>query len=590
MLVYHKSLLLVIVPFITQLLFMAALFWALRDGEAMIDEPLQRTRVAHATRMLVSRAHKDFAKNCETFVGDERSSMPPKQGETQILLDDVRGILGRENEREMQSLDREWQLTESFGRAVADFLTRENLSKKEKRGLFCLAELRLNALAKACHSVNQVMENRVLLHGGLSVKNRFDRVILPGISLCVLVALVLAVFLNNDLGRSIKRLCDNCRRIGDGEELLPPMNGQDELAELDRTLHQTAIALRGSLAREQAVLDNATNAILTVDTNFQIVSSNPAWQTQFGAVSARAGNDLLALLEKEKVEIFRQSLESLPLKDNQSTTLEMPLTDSDSRRIELLWSLSWDRKRNLYYCVAHDITEQKEVEARRQEFVAMLTHDLRSPLTSVGVAIELCLSSEKSLAPELANSLKSEKDSVRSVVKKINSLLDLERLESGHIDLDCVAIDVNFLFDELIQKMQLPNLKIEKSVSTQQSLYADPDRIWEVLSNILRNAIEHSAPGKRIVLSARSAGDWIEIGVQDEGPGVSKEQLGEIFDRYKTLSSAERSDGQSGFGLLLSKAVVDAHGGEIGIESSSESGTTVWIRLKQWKSQEETNT
>ncbi|MBX9671565.1 MAG: PAS domain S-box protein [Candidatus Obscuribacterales bacterium] len=582
MLVYHKSLLLVIVPFVTQFLFLAVLFWAFKSGDSMIEEQDQRTRVAQATRMLVSRAHKDFAKNCETFVGDEHVSKPPNPEEASRLLGEVRDLLGTENQKETESLDREWQLTQAFTREVARFLARENLSKKEKRGLFCLAELRLNALARACHSVNAVMEKRVSLYDRITLKHRISSVLVPGVSISVLVALILAVFLNNDLGRSIKRLSDNCRRIGEGEELLPPMSGKDELAELDRTLHQTARVLRGSLAREKAVLDNATNAILTLDTNHLIVSSNPAWERQFGYLSAHAGNNLLAMIDSEDVEILRKSLDSLQLRESQSMTLEMPLVDSELNRTDLIWSLSWDSKRRLYYCVVHDVTEQKEVDARRQEFVAMLTHDLRSPLTSVGVAIELCLSGGKSLSPELADSLKSEKESVRNVVTKINSLLDLERLESGHIDLDCVSVDINFLIDELIQKMQRGDIKIEKNVSTNQSLYADPDRIWEVLSSILRNAVTHSPPGGRVVLSARGDGEWVEVSVKDEGPGIEEDLLSEIFDRYKTLSTADVNEMQSGLGLLLTKAIVDAHGGEIGIESSSNDGTRVSIRLKQY--------
>lgn len=579
MLVYQKSLLLVIVPFVTQLLFIAVLSLALRNGETSIDRQFNRTKVANATRMLVARAHKDLVKNGDAFVGVEFVSKAEPE-EANALLSEIRGSLGADYRKEMLELDNEWQKTESFAGEVSRLVTRKGLSKRQEQGLLCVAALRLSALSRACRSVNAAMEKMVLQEREVTAKYYLDNWLLPGIFVSVAVTILLSVFLNVDLARSIRRLCENCRRMGEGKDLLPPMTGQDELASLDRALHRVDNALRSTLNREKAVQDNATNAILTVDSEYRIVASNPAWARLSRILSSRGDNDLQQLFELDKVEVFREALDGLRATESKSTTFEMPCLDSKETILNLLWSVSWDPSRALYFCVAHDVTDQKEAEGRRQEFVAMLTHDLRSPLTSVGIALEMCMASNAMLSPELSTSLRLQKDRVQTVVSKINSLLDLERLEGNHMDLDCVTVDVNLLFDGLTHAMQEPHQKIVNVIEEQLSIHADPDRVWQLLCCVLKNAVEHSPVGEPIVLSAQAHDQWVEISVKDKGPGIPTQLLVEIFDRYKS-PSADENDLQTGLGLPLCKAIVEAHGGEIGIESSSEYGTNVWIKLKR---------
>ncbi|HEY9788204.1 MAG TPA: PAS domain S-box protein [Candidatus Obscuribacterales bacterium] len=231
-----------------------------------------------------------------------------------------------------------------------------------------------------------------------------------------------------------------------------------------------------------------------------------------------------------------------------------------------------------------DITERHEIERIKRDFVAMVSHDLKTPLTSVQNYLELL---GQGIYGKITKAglerLAALENSITRLVGLIRDLLDLDRWEAGHLQLRVTYVKVHDIIAQSLDAVRAPmekkNIKLESRL-TDLSIEADGDRLIQVLVNLLSNAIKFSPDAGVIRLLIEKNDSYVEFQVIDEGPGIPESHQNAIFDRFKQVSADDAHEkGGTGLGLAISKAIIEQHGGQIGVNSETGKGSTFWFRL-----------
>ena len=231
-----------------------------------------------------------------------------------------------------------------------------------------------------------------------------------------------------------------------------------------------------------------------------------------------------------------------------------------------------------------DITERLALDQLKSQFVSMVSHELRTPLTAIRGALRLITSGALGVLPPKAAEMVEMADSnTERLVRLVNDILDLQRMESGADELDVQHCSDARLLDEVSALMR--PLASEGGVTLAVrpagvSLVADGDRLIQTLSNLVSNAVKFSEDGDRVILATRLEGDHLHFGVSDEGRGIPSDKLESIFGRFQQVEGSDsRAKGGTGLGLAICKEIVERHGGSIGVESELGSGSTFFFTI-----------
>lgn len=234
-----------------------------------------------------------------------------------------------------------------------------------------------------------------------------------------------------------------------------------------------------------------------------------------------------------------------------------------------------------FHKMAQDL---RDTEQRKQEFVAMITHDLRTPLTSM-----------RTLSTTLAEGAADRKDeddcqrirvvqrNLDRMINLVNDLLSMDKIEAGLLTLDISLVHFHDVLESSLESIRHLAEQRELAISADNfdvQAEIDQKRIGQVLVNLLSNAIKYSRHGSTVTIDAKSDGTWLTVRVTDEGRGIPKEHIDKIFDRFKQVDKSDSTlQGGSGLGLAISKALIELHRGTIGVDSSPGKGSTFWFRL-----------
>lgn len=233
----------------------------------------------------------------------------------------------------------------------------------------------------------------------------------------------------------------------------------------------------------------------------------------------------------------------------------------------------------------HEMAEKIKLQDRqKQEFVAMITHDMRSPISAVLNSLDLLVEGilGEPLPERSMGAVKRSQQSLGRVVKLINDLLDAEKLAAGKMDMHFSNQSLPDLIEQAVQTVKpLAAAKhLQVSVQCQPAeIFADGDRLVQVLINLFSNAIKFSPEDSALNIEACSLPEnWFELRVKDQGPGIAVEEQKSIFNRFEQ-SKSKRAKGGTGLGLAICKDIVEAHCGLIGVSSSEGEGSCFWFRL-----------
>ncbi|MFI5028425.1 MAG: sensor histidine kinase [Solirubrobacterales bacterium] len=229
--------------------------------------------------------------------------------------------------------------------------------------------------------------------------------------------------------------------------------------------------------------------------------------------------------------------------------------------------------------------ERDRLDRLKDEFVLTASHELRSPLTSVQGFAELLMLERDQLSPKQAETVEIIIDNTRHLVRLLNDLLDLARSDAGRLTIRPVPTDAGALVEDAVRTMRgqaeaAGQTLGEEVESGLPPVLVDPDRVRQVLVNLLTNAHEYCPERAAIRVAAIRDGRDVEISVSDDGPGIPAEQLEHIFERFtRGDAGLTQRVGGTGLGLAISKSLVELHGGSITAESTPGKGSTFRVRL-----------
>lgn len=432
-----------------------------------------------------------------------------------------------------------------------------------------------------------------------SVRNKF--------LLAFLVASVIALIIGYAFSRSITRplgsIAQFTRQIAEGRfSKRLTVTTRDEVGQLAEQLNTMAAELELTIhliqqekTKVEAILKSLNDAVLVVDDGGHIISANPATAAVFGLTEAGlVGRTLIEVFRNPSLEELFQTASSKLQPARGSVSLSTP------RAVELEVSVvpveeeAEESSAPRFIIAAHDITRMQRLEKMRVDFVANVSHELRSPLTAIRGFIETLQAGAITDLPAAERFLEVMQAQADRLTRLLDDLLTLSDIELGKVTLERRDVALESVLAECFATLEskASNGSISLVASNLEEappVRADRDRIMQILINLVDNGIKFTPAGGTVTVSARSiqpdetrAQPVVELSVADTGIGIPKEDLPRISERFYRVDKARsRELGGTGLGLAIVKHLVLAHGGTFCIESELGKGTTVLITLPQ---------
>jgi len=354
--------------------------------------------------------------------------------------------------------------------------------------------------------------------------------------------------------------------------------------ELDEQRTHRESDLRAQTERTVALFDRMIEGLIVIDASGRIRLANRAAGELFGFPSPAIGRTILEATRHHEVAALAARLDREPEILGHELRLEA-VENSKFLQVNALALRDEAGGRAGAILVFHDLTQLRQLESVRQEFVANVSHELRTPLSLIKSATETLLDGGKEDAAALTRFLQIIEKHANRLTLLIDDLLMLSTLDSGNMRLNLQPVSVRAGVSEVISDLKsrasLRGVVVENLVAAVLIADADPDRLRQVLSNLIENAVKYGRLEGRVTVSARVLETGrIEIAVCDDGPGISDEACARIFERfYRADKARSREQGGTGLGLSIVKHVVQAHGGEVRVESKMGSGSTFSFTL-----------
>ncbi|WP_375771777.1 response regulator [Archangium gephyra] len=416
-----------------------------------------------------------------------------------------------------------------------------------------------------------------LYEGALARAERF-RIILFAFSL-LLVAFVLGVLL----------------RLARTGAALDALNAQLEARVEERTtaLSTANAELRESEARKAAILESALDGIISLDEAGRIQEFNPSAESIFRLPRAQAlGRDFLALALAATVKSEQRATVTRALRPDaapgRATRLELQGLRADGNTFPAELTLFRVRSDGppRFTTYVRDITERREVERMKNEFVSTVSHELRTPLTSIRGSLGLLEGGILGELPSQAQDMvRIARTNTERLIRLINDILDLEKIESGKLELKLQSVETDEVIEATFSGVRgmadAARVRLHAEAVGAGPVRADRDRLIQVLTNLVSNAIKFSPPDSQVeVRAARDARGQVRFSVVDQGPGIPLDQRARLFGKFQQLDGSDtRNKGGTGLGLAISQAIVEQHGGRIEVHSEPGQGATFTFSL-----------
>ncbi|HEY9785854.1 MAG TPA: PAS domain S-box protein [Candidatus Obscuribacterales bacterium] len=351
--------------------------------------------------------------------------------------------------------------------------------------------------------------------------------------------------------------------------------------------------LRQSEARVRTIVETMPVGLVIINQSGFIELINPATERLFSIEPEEiCGEHVSVLFPRSPAKTPDGSVEDFM--DDLLSKAKGHIYECDARRasgetfpVELSLNEFQALEGPRYLLIMLDISERREVERLKQEFVSMVSHELRSPLTSVQGFLTLLAEDVYGPLTETGkNKVEVAERNVTRLIKLINDLLDIDRLEAGRLKMFFQPIDVSAAIERAVEAVRVLAEQAQVTVEYPTEPYevvADYDRLVQVVINLLANAFKFSPPSSTVkVVVSKTDKDGLDIRVVDQGVGIPNKYQKVIFERFEQVNTPDRmKKGGSGLGLAICKAIVEQHGGSIGIESEEGKGCTIWFRLPQ---------
>jgi two-component system, NtrC family, sensor histidine kinase KinB len=426
--------------------------------------------------------------------------------------------------------------------------------------------------------------------------------------LAALVGIIASMALTTRIIRPLSVLTQTARRIKEGDlEVRARVEGSDEIALLAREFNTMTDSLdryrKSSLGEllqaqhaSQAAIDSLPEPVISTDLMGKIINVNRAALALLGpALSGSLGDSvktleaaLAAAIDKAWKYVMAGKGAYLPLDLDEAVKIGAP---EGERYLLAQASPVYDEMGSLgsISIVLRDVTLLSKLDDMSKNLVATFAHEFRTPLTSLQLAVHILLEqlagtmTEKQL--DLMYAAREDCERLRNLV---DDILSIVRVQSGKLELRRITVGVAPLIEQAIDQHRL--LAEERGLVLSRILppfgeevFADPERLELVFANLITNAIRHTPAGGSIEIRAVPEGELVRFEVKDTGEGIPKEYQAQVFGKYFQVPGSIRKG--TGLGLAIAKNIIEAHGGEIGLESEPGQGSTFWFTLPKTERQ-----
>ncbi len=407
-------------------------------------------------------------------------------------------------------------------------------------------------------------------------QNKFRLIMIGTIGLLVLSSTLIIIGFSRQVTGRLAQIVDNFWRYERKEQLTPQQNGSDEIARVDQSFRVLAQQLENASQKEKAIFLHMPNGLVVCNEDGSIEKLNPIAETMLGGTSVElAGVSVSKLISP----LFEYTTA-----DGIINPIPKPgrylLSSASKAPVELTANTFQVEQTVKYLLVLVDISATLEVERMKEEFLAIVSHDLQTPLTSI-MACMTMVKLQESLSAKSILSLDLADQATHRLIRLTKDLLNVAKADAGRIVLDrsqtsCAELaylaiaDVAGLAEK--KNIQIVDESIEWVVDV------DVDKICQILVNLLSNAVKYSEKSTVVTLHTECTDNGVKFSVTDQGRGVPEDAIEHVFDRFKQVYKDDSRKG-TGLGLAICKLFTEAHGGKIGVDSELGVGSTFWFWL-----------
>lgn len=419
----------------------------------------------------------------------------------------------------------------------------------------------------------------------VEMARRLQLAMLLGIALSIALAFLLVSYFNRSAGRRLAMVSENIFRFGSGDSLLPPLSGTDEITKLDNFFHEMAAAVDEASRRERAVINGASDIIcsldiiLSVDINGKFVFINPAvldvWGYEPDKIKGKLITDLILDADVPETLAALKRLQD----DHTAQVIENRVIKADGSAADMRWSCQWSATENLIFCVLQDISDRKQIERLKQEFIAIVSHDLRTPINAAHAFLELLdMGAYGELSGKGQRELEKDLAGLKSLSELILDLLDIERMEAGQLELEYAPVNALLVIDECAKSAQahahLKRVKITtettESVDSSKQITADQERFKQLLVNLLAASIQISQREANIHLMVSCLQPFLTVTVTVDKVALTN-LSDSVFETYRAHEIPDTTEcGGRKLALPLCRAIAKQHGGWIKVDRTSD--------------------
>ncbi|MGF9904982.1 ATP-binding protein [Brevibacillus porteri] len=392
---------------------------------------------------------------------------------------------------------------------------------------------------------------------------------------------VFAFFLSSRLTIPLRQMKETAHRIAEGDfHAEIPIRTQDETGELAASFNTMASKLNqlvDALSKEKeqlaSVLRSMVDGVVMIDANGKLAVTNPPAERFLRDWNFEHLDEPVPLFSfyQQVLQTGQEVTEDIPVQGRIWSVVMVPLNDRDQIRGAV--------------AVLRDITQERKLDKMRNDFVANVSHELRTPLSMLQGYSEAIVDDIVATPEEHKELAQIIYDESARMTKLVNELLSLARMEAGHVELFQETMELRPYLERIQRKFT--NLAREREIhlfleisTTHTHVLIDPDRMEQVLTNLIDNALRHTPSGGSVTIRAR--GDkTLLVEISDTGSGIPQEDLPFVFERFYKADKARTRGrlGGTGLGLAIAKNLVEAHGGTISVQSKLGEGTTFTIAL-----------
>ena len=412
------------------------------------------------------------------------------------------------------------------------------------------------------------------------------------LAIAVLIAAILTLITGSFFILPIKKMQKTTQKITRGDfSSKMDIKSRGELSDLAEELNKVSSDLQNKIfeiTRDKneltAILSNMIEGVIVIGKDEKIILMSPPMTTMLELRSAKTiGRPYWEVIRNEEINILFKEAMSQKKPLCREIAIHFPNESFFTMQI----SPVLDEEGNLSDIVAvfHDVTESKKLEKMRTEFVANVSHELKTPLTSIKGFVETLMAGAYQDTKSAKRFLEIIQRHAGRLENLVNDLLSLSSIESKDAEMNfestsiVAALDaVTLLYKPQVEKRnQKLNVEIPKDIPP---VLADRQKVEEVFSNLLDNAVKFSPHGGRISIRAKEENSYVCVDIQDNGIGIAEEHLPRLFERfYRVDKSRSKELGGTGLGLAIVKHIIQAHNGKITVQSEPEKGSTFTVYL-----------